>query len=162
MARSGDGGGIAVSADSTVNLAATVVTISHNIAEHRGGGLFFDASLQQQSNATSCGLEKVVFWRLDLVANTARKGDGGAIFSASNINLHQGGQTNATGNTAKRGGAIALSDATITVQSKHTLIAQHNVAKTDGGAIALLSGAVCVCVCVRVCVCSSPPLSFFC
>lgn len=36
---------------------------------------------------------------------------------------------------------MALTDATITVQSKHTFIAQHNVAKKDGGAIALLSGA---------------------
>jgi len=87
MAHSSHGGGIAFSADSTVNLAATVVTISHNIAEHRGGGLFVDASLHKQSNATSCGVEKVVFWRFDLVDNTARNGDGGAIFSASKINL---------------------------------------------------------------------------
>jgi len=59
----------------------------------------------------------------------------------SNVNLLPTGRTNATGNSAYRGGAVALVDANLFVQPGHTLTAQHNIAQTNGGAVALLSGA---------------------
>ena len=58
------------------------------------------------------------------------------------INLLPGGHTNATGNSAARGGAAALIDATLIVQPGHTLTAQPNVAQSHGGAFALIEGAV--------------------
>jgi len=140
---SGYGGGLAVSGNSIVNLGVTVVVISRNAAD-RGGGVFINASQQVtgSSNSTECSsTEKVVFWRLDLVDNMAKTGDGGGMFSGSNILLRQGGQTNATGNTAVRGAAIALSYSHLSVQSMHILVARRNLAEKDGGAIALLSGA---------------------
>jgi len=148
-ASTGDGGGLAISGDSTVGLSVTAVAISHNTAAHSGGGLVVNGSVQEEaessdtesSDTTACSTDKVTFWQLDLVYNTAQTGDGGGLFSASNILLRQGGQTNATGNTAVRGGSVALSDAVLIVQSGHTFIAQHNVAEKDGGAIALFSGA---------------------
>ena len=143
----GIGGGLLVSGDSTVNLGATVVVISRNVAAQQGGGLYIGGSEKAEAtgslNATECSsTERIVFWRLDLVDNRALAGDGGGLYSANNILLRPGGQTNATGNTAgNNGGAMALSDAILIVQSGHTVIAQQNEAKKDGGAIALLSGA---------------------
>ena len=46
------------------------------------------------------------------------------------INLLPGGHTNATGNSAARGGAAALVDATLIVQPGHTLTAQENAAQS--------------------------------
>ena len=60
------------------------------------------------------------------------------------VNLLPGGHTNATGNSAARGGAAALVDATLILQLGHTLTAQRNTAHRHGGAIALLSGAALV------------------
>ena len=57
------------------------------------------------------------------------------------INLLPGGHTNATGNSAARGGAAALVDATLIVQPGHTLTAQQNAAQSHGGALALIAGA---------------------
>ena len=57
------------------------------------------------------------------------------------INLLPGGHTNATGNSAARGGAAALVDATLIVQPGHTLTAQRNEAQSHGGALALIAGA---------------------
>jgi hypothetical protein len=57
------------------------------------------------------------------------------------VNLLSGGRTNATGNSAARGGAVALVDASLIVQPGHKVTAQRNVAHSHGGAFALLSGA---------------------
>jgi len=144
---SSDGGGLSVSGDSTVNLGATVVILFRNTAAFRGGGLFVSVSPWQEeatelSNNTGCSITgRFAFWHLDLIENVALTGDGGGMFSASNINLRHGGLTNATGNTAIRGGAVALYDATLIVQSLHKFSAQHNLAEKDGGGIALFSGA---------------------
>jgi len=140
----GIGGGLLVSGDSTVNLGATVVVISRNVAAQQGGGLYIGGSEKAEAtgslNATECSsTERIVFWRLDLVDNRALAGDGGGLYSANNILLRPGGQTNATGNTAgNNDGAMALSDATLIVQLGQTVIAQQNEAKKDGNAIALL------------------------
>ena len=56
------------------------------------------------------------------------------------VTLLAGGRTNATGNSAVRGGAAALVD-TLIVQQGHSLAAQRNTAQRHGGAFALLSGA---------------------
>ena len=56
------------------------------------------------------------------------------------VNLLPGGHTNATGNSAARGGAAALVDTTLIVQPGHLLTAQHNQAHRNGGALALLEG----------------------
>ena len=57
------------------------------------------------------------------------------------VNLLPGGHTNITRNSAARGGAAALVDASLIVQPGHTLTAQRNAAHRHGGAFALLSGA---------------------
>jgi hypothetical protein len=56
------------------------------------------------------------------------------------VNLLPGGHTNATGNSAARGGAAALVDASLVVQLGHKLTAQRNAAHSHGGAFALLAG----------------------
>ena len=57
------------------------------------------------------------------------------------VNLVAGGHTNATGNSAARGGAAALVDASLIVQPGHKVTAQRNAAHSHGGAFALLTGA---------------------
>ena len=59
----------------------------------------------------------------------------------SMVILLPSGRTNATGNSARRGGAAALHDTVLVVKSGHTLTAQRNAAQLHGGAVALLSGA---------------------
>ena len=56
------------------------------------------------------------------------------------VNLLPGGHTNATGNSAARGGAAALVDTALIVQPGHMLTAQRNHAHRNGGALALLQG----------------------
>ena len=56
------------------------------------------------------------------------------------VNLVAGGHTNATGNSAARGGAAALVDASLIVQPGHKVTAQRNAAHSHGGAFALLAG----------------------
>jgi hypothetical protein len=56
------------------------------------------------------------------------------------VNLLPGGHTNATGNSAARGGAAALVDASLIVQPGHKVTAQRNAAHSHGGAFALLAG----------------------
>jgi|NorSeaMetagenome_1021524.scaffolds.fasta_scaffold16625_2 hypothetical protein len=68
------------------------------------------------------------------------------------VKLLPSGYTNATGNSARRGGAAALDGTTLIVQLGHTLTAQHNAAQLHGGAVALFSGASLV---LEAAVCSS-------
>ena len=62
------------------------------------------------------------------------------ICAYSLVNLVAGGHTNATGNSAARGGAAALVDASLIVQPGHKVTAQRNAAHSHGGAFALLAG----------------------
>jgi len=134
-----DGGGLAVSGDSTVNFKGSNVRISNNQAGKRGAGLFVNAALQEATDP--CSGIKIVFWQLE-VADDKALGDGGGIFSFSSLSLlGTGGYTNMTGNTAMRGGALAMSDSAVQAQSGHTITVRNNAAMTDGGAFALLSGA---------------------
>ena len=64
------------------------------------------------------------------------------ICAYSLVNLLPGGHTNATGNWAARGGAAALIDTRLIVQPGHTLTAQRNTAQSNGGAFALIAGAI--------------------
>ena len=63
------------------------------------------------------------------------------LFALSIVKLLPSGHTNATGNSARRGGAAALHATALIVKSGHTLTAQRNAAQLHGGAVALLSGA---------------------
>ena len=141
----GNGGGLAVRGGSTITLKFVSVIVSHNTAAKRGGGVFIDFMQAQQREALSgecmVSTSKHAFGHLQLVGNTAQTGEGGGLFSFSNVDLMSGGHTNAMNNTAVRGGAVALSDAELVIQDGHILIARGNLAKTDGGAFALLSGA---------------------
>ena len=78
-ASKGSGGGLVVSGDSSVTLAASTAVFSQNTAAHQGGGLFIRAGQSEfdSSKATYSIVAKVTFWRLDLVGNTATTGDGG-------------------------------------------------------------------------------------
>ena len=138
-----NGGGLAVSDGSTVSLPATVLVLSDNTAGRHGGGLFAAASPldAQASTCDSNASSAVEFRELHLTGNTATAGDGGGLFSSQTVTLLAGGRTNATGNAAVQGGAVALSDADLVVQSGHSLEAVHNTAQQHGGAAALLSGA---------------------
>ena len=138
-----NGGGLAVSDGSTVSLPATVLVLSDNTAGRHGGGLFAAASPldAQASTCDSNASSAVEFRELHLTGNTATAGDGGGLFSSETVTLLAGGRTNATGNAAVQGGAVALSDADLVVQSGHSLEAVHNTAQQHGGAAALLSGA---------------------
>jgi hypothetical protein len=173
-AETGSGGGMVVSGDSSVALGASTAVFSQNTAAQQGGGLFIRAGQAEfdSSKATYLIAAKITLLRLDLVDNAATTGDGGGdedselctgherlrsvlltdmslvivagLCAYSLVNLLPGGHTNATGNSAARGGAAALVDATLIVQLGHTLTAQRNAAHRHGGAIALLSGAALV------------------
>ena len=135
----GNGGGFAVSGDSSVSIRSAKV--SQNVAGAHGGGLFVGSSKAEIDKATLYEVPKLSFWNLELVHNSAPMGNGGGLCAFSIVNLLPGGRTNATHNTASSGGAVALVDTIIMVQPGHTLRAEHNTARNDGGAIALFTGA---------------------
>jgi len=152
-ASNGDGDGLAVLVDSSIKLGVKVVALAGNIAGQRGGGLFFDATQQDEAGYSPI---QIAFWHLDLVDNVAQNGDRGGLCSYSRISLLLGGRTNATGNKAARGGAMALSDAAVLVQPGHMLIAQHNSAQLDSGAVVLLAGASLLLLETTKCLTSCP------
>jgi hypothetical protein len=67
------------------------------------------------------------------------------------VNLLSGGHTNATGNSAVRGGAAALVDASLILQPGHKVTAQRNAAHSHGGAFALLAGGSLVLIEAAAC-----------
>lgn len=77
----GNGGGFAVSGDSTVTLGVSTAIFSQNTAAQKGGGLFIGAGTADfdPSNGAGLDLAKVNFWRLDLVDNASPTGDGGGV-----------------------------------------------------------------------------------
>ena len=80
-AETGNGGGYAVSGDSSVSLPVSTAVFSQNVAAQQGGGLFIGAGPAEfdSSKAMECSVAKVTFWRLDLVDNAAPTGDGGGV-----------------------------------------------------------------------------------
>ena len=152
VALRGNGGGIALTGSSRMLLFHTDSIISDNVAgvaqageeklsnTYQGGGLFVNATSRDGVSSSSFGDSAVVFWRLHLTGNRAL-GDGGGLFSYSQIELLSRGFTKATDNLAARGGAVALADATLLTQPGHTITMRGNTAFKHGGALALLSGA---------------------
>ena len=83
-AESGNGGGIAVSGDSSVALGVSTAVFSQNTAAQHGGsggGLFIGAGPVEfdSSKAMAFTVAKVTFWRLNLVDNASPTGDGGGV-----------------------------------------------------------------------------------
>ena len=80
-AETGNGGGYAVSGDSSVSLPVSTAVFSQNVAAQQGGGLFIGAGAAEfdSSKAKEFGVAKVTFWRLDLVDNASPTGDGGGV-----------------------------------------------------------------------------------
>jgi predicted outer membrane repeat protein len=83
MAKTGNGGGISVSGDSSVSLRVSTAVFSQNVAAQHGGGLFIDADTEAEVDIDTVKFNvniQVTFWRIDLVANAAATGDGGGMF----------------------------------------------------------------------------------
>ena len=127
----GDGGGLAVRGGSTVLLSIDLI-VAENSARRRGGGIFVGPEVTD---------EAIELRMLHLTRNTALQGDGGGLFTYSTVTFLADGHTNATGNVAIRGGAMALHDTQMILKPGHMLIAVENKAKESGGALALLAGA---------------------
>ena len=127
----GDGGGLAVRGGSTVLLSIDLI-VAENSARRRGGGIFVGPEVTD---------EAIELRMLHLTRNTALQGDGGGLFTYSTVTFLADGHTNATGNVAIRGGAMALHDTQMILKPGHMLIAVENEAKESGGALALLAGA---------------------
>jgi predicted outer membrane repeat protein len=90
-ASKGSGGGLVVSGDSSVTLAASTAVFSQNTAAQQGGGLFIRAGQTEfdKSRVMEYSMGKVTFWRLDLVGNTATTGDGGGDDHFAPFSRHQ-------------------------------------------------------------------------
>ena len=130
-----DGGGIYASDDSSITLRG-LVTLTANRAKHLGGGMFLGPT-SSNSEALSCAVDN-----LEARGNVAEEGSGGAIFSSRHMTCSAGGRTVLHENRAAlEGGALALDETSMLLLQGHTLEAAHNDAGSNGGAVALLSGA---------------------
>ena len=78
---SGNGGGVAVSGDSSFSLVVSTAVFERNEAAKQGGGLFIGSAQTEfsASQAMEYKVSRATMWRLDLVDNLAPAGDGGGV-----------------------------------------------------------------------------------
>jgi predicted outer membrane repeat protein len=130
----GDGGGIAMTDDSSIVLLG-LVTLTGNRAKRLGGAMYIGP--MKSSRVSSCSIGN-----LEASDNVAEEGCGGAIFSSRPIACSAGGRTILHRNRAAlQGGALVLNEVVMQMFQGHTLEAAYNSAGSNGGAVALLLGA---------------------
>ncbi len=145
VAESGDGGGLALLEDSTLQLSSSVV--DSNQARSRGGGLFVGPRASASGTAAGDAAAVTLTGVNVITTNTASSGDGGAFFTHRVVSFAAGEasavvQTLVEGNTAPngRGGGLAVRDAKLQLEPWHSVDVTGNHARLGGG-VALMGGA---------------------
>ncbi len=145
VAEGGDGGGLALLEDSTLQLSSSVV--DSNQARTCGGGLFVGPRASASGTAAGDAAAVTLTGVNVLTTNTASSGDGGAFFTHRLVIFAAGEastflQTLVQGNTAPngRGGGLAVRDAKLQLEPGHSVDVTGNHARLGGG-VALLGGA---------------------
>jgi hypothetical protein len=145
VAECGDGGGLALLEDSTLQLSSSVV--DSNKARTRGGGVFVGPRASASGTAAGDTAAVTLTGVNVLTTNTASSGDGGAFFTHRMVSFAAGEasavlQTLVQGNTAPngRGGGLAVRDAKLQLEPGHSVDVTGNHARLGGG-VALLGGA---------------------
>ena len=95
QAETGNGGGFAVSGDSSISLLVSTAVFTQNVAVQQGGsggGIFIGAASQAKFDTTTMQFlidARATFWRLDLVDNAAPSGDGGGVCDVVSARVRQ-------------------------------------------------------------------------
>ena len=134
LAKDADGGGIALLQDSKLEISNS--EIAKNQAHLRGGAIFVGPGYM------GTGAAVLLLNSNALISNTAKNGDGGAVFAYRMISCAVGGTTRLELNSALqgRGGGIAQYNAQLEIAQGHRLEFDSNEALSGGG-IGFISGA---------------------
>ena len=134
LAEDADGGGIALLQDSKLEISNSEIT--KNQANLRGGAIFVGPGYM------GTGAAVLLLNSNDLASNTAKNGDGGAVFAYRMISFVFGGTTRIELNSALqgRGGGVCSYNSQLEIAHGHRVEFVSNEA-ISGGGIAFISGA---------------------